>query len=100
MVLLKNDNATLPFNPAKRTAVIGPLGQSSHDMLGPWGGKGLDQDAVNPYDGIRAQSPGTTYTAGCTLSHSDLYDPAGECATVDDNAVKAAAASADQVVLT
>ena len=100
MVLLKNDNATLPFNPAKRTAVIGPLGQSSHDMLGPWWGKGLDQDAVNPYDGIRAQSPGTTYTAGCTLSHSDLYDPAGECATVDDNAVKAAAASADQVVLT
>jgi beta-glucosidase len=100
MVLLKNDNATLPFDPAKRTAVIGPLGQSSHDMLGPWWGKGLDQDAVNPYDGIRAQSPGTTYTAGCTLSHSDLYDPAGECATVDDNAVKAAAASADQVVLT
>ena len=100
MVLLKNDNATLPFNPAKRTAVIGPLGQSSHDMLGPWWGKGLDQDAVNPYDGILAQSPGTTYTAGCTLSHSDLYDPAGECATVDDNAVKAAAASADQVVLT
>jgi beta-glucosidase len=99
MVLLKNDNATLPFNPAKRTAVIGPLGQSSHDMLGPWWGKGLDQDAVNPYDGIRAQSPGATYTAGCTLSHSDLYDPAGECAIVDDNAVKAAAASADQVVL-
>ena len=29
MVLLKNDNATLPFDPAKRTAVIGPLGQAS-----------------------------------------------------------------------
>jgi beta-glucosidase len=108
MVLLKNDNATLPFNPAKRIAVIGPLGQASgagvtapgHDMLGPWWGKGLDQDAVAPFDGIKAQSPGATYTAGCTLSHSDLYDPAGECATVDDAAVIAAAKSADQVILT
>ena len=100
MVLLKNDNATLPFNPAKRTAVIGPLGESSHDMLGPWWGQGRDQDAVSPYDGIRAQSPNATYTAGCTLSHSDLYDPAGECATVDTAAVTAAATNADQVILT
>ncbi len=108
MVLLKNDNATLPFDPAKRTAVIGPLGQATgagvtapgHDMLGPWWGQGRDQDAVAPYDGIKAQSPGATYTPGCTLSHSDLYDPAGECATVDDAAVKAAAENADQVILT
>ncbi len=108
MVLLKNDNATLPFDPSKRTAVIGPLGQASgagvtapgHDMLGPWWGQGRDQDAVAPYDGIKAQSPGATYTPGCTLSHSDLYDPAGECATVDDAAVKAAAENADQVILT
>ncbi|MFL5861235.1 MAG: transposase [Solirubrobacteraceae bacterium] len=62
MVLLKNGNATLPFNPAKRTAVIGPLGKSSgagvtapgHDMLGPWWGQGRGQDAVDPYDGIQA----------------------------------------------
>src|SRR3954451_16458867 len=62
MVLLKNDGATLPFNPAKKTAVIGPLGQSlqdtpnvtapGHDMLGPWWGQGRDQDAVTPFDGI------------------------------------------------
>jgi hypothetical protein len=26
MVLLKNDNSTLPLDPAKNTAVIGPLG--------------------------------------------------------------------------
>ena len=108
MVLLKNDNATLPFDPTKKTAVIGPLGQASgtgvtapgHDMLGPWWGQGRDQDAVAPYDGIKAQSPDATYTPGCTLSHSDLYDPAGECATVDDAAVKAAAMAADQVILT
>jgi beta-glucosidase len=109
MVLLKNDGATLPFNPAKKTAVIGPLGQSiidtpnvtgtGHDMLGPWWGKGRDQDAVAPFDGIKAASPGATYTPGCTITHNDLYDPAGECASVDVAAVTAAAQSADQVVL-
>src|SRR3954452_5262759 len=108
MVLLKNDGATLPFAPGKKTAVIGPLGQAlmdnpnikpGHDMLGPWWGVGRDEDAVTPYDGIKAQSPGATYTAGCTLTHTALYNPAGECASVDVAAVTAAASSADQVVL-
>src|SRR4051794_14356453 len=109
MVLLKNDGPTLPFDPSKKTVVIGPLGQSlqdtpavtapGHDMLGPWWGVGRDQDAVTPVAGIQAQSPGATYTAGCTITHNDLYDPAGECASVDVAGVTAAAASADQVVL-
>jgi beta-glucosidase len=109
MVLLKNDPVTLPFDPKKKTAIIGPLGQSlqdapnvtapGHDMLGPWWGMGRDQDAVTPVAGIQAQSPGATYTAGCTISHNDLYDPAGECNTVDTGAVTAAAQGADQVVL-
>src|SRR4051794_35975277 len=109
MVLLKNDGPTLPFDPKKKTAIIGPLGQSiqdtpnvtapGHDMLGPWWGMGRDQDAVTPVAGIQAQSPGATYTAGCTITHNDLYDPAGECASVDVAGVTAAAASADQVVL-
>ena len=89
MVLLKNDGPTLPFDPGKTTAVIGPLGQSlmddnvkgaGHDMLGSWWGVGRDEDAVSPYDGIKAQAPSATYTPGCTLSHNELYDPAGECA--------------------
>jgi beta-glucosidase len=108
MVLLKNDGATLPFSASKKTAVIGPLGQAlidnpnikpGHDMLGPWWGVGRDEDAVTPYDGIKAQSPGATYTAGCTLTHTDLYNPAGECAIVDTKAVTDAANAADQVVL-
>ena len=40
MVLLKNDNSTLPLDPTKNTAVIGPLGDDQHDMLGPWWGTG------------------------------------------------------------
>ena len=114
MVLLKNaqtnGKATLPFDASLKTAVIGPLGQSvaggpvavngpGHDMLGSWWGMGRDEDAVAPFDGIKAQSPNATYTPGCTLTHNELYDPAGECATVDTAAVTAAANSADQVIL-
>ncbi len=63
MVLLKNDGATLPLNPAKSVAVIGPLGNDQHDMLGPWWGQGRDTDAVSrprrhhgtgPEDDLRA----------------------------------------------
>ena len=35
MVLLKNSGQTLPLDPAKSTAVIGPFGDDLHDMLGP-----------------------------------------------------------------
>jgi beta-glucosidase len=100
MVLLKNDGGVLPLNPGKKTAVIGPLGNDKHDMLGPWWGQGQDGDAVSVFEGIKAQDPNTTYTAGCTLSHSDLYDPAGECAdTSGFGAAVAAAKAADQVVI-
>ena len=56
MVLLKNSGGTLPFNPAKKTAVIGPLGKNQHDLLGPWWGRGDDNDVVTVLDGIDAQN--------------------------------------------
>ena len=100
MVLLKNDSHTLPFATGKRTAVIGPLGNDKHDMLGPWWGKGRDEDAVSVYEGIKAQNPQTTFTPGCTLSNNDLYDPANECASdAGFAAAVAAAQAADQVVV-
>ena len=102
MVLLQNDNATLPFDPSKKTAVIGPLGDDPHDMLGPWWGRGEDADAVSVLDGIAEQSPGTTFAQGCTLSNDEppAYDPANDCASDDGFArAVAAAQAADQVVL-
>jgi beta-glucosidase len=100
MVLLKNTGNTLPFATGKSTAVIGPLGNDKHDMLGPWWGRGDDKDAVSVFEGIKAQDPQTTYTPGCTLSNNDLYDPANECASdAGFAAAVAAAQAADQVVL-
>jgi beta-glucosidase len=101
MVLLKNDGATLPFNPAKKTAVIGPLAKDAHDMLGPWWGVGRDADAVTVFDGINAQSPGATYAEGCKLSNAEppTNDPEGCTTDAGFAQAVAVASAADQVVL-
>jgi beta-glucosidase len=101
LVLLKNDSATLPFDPAKKTAVIGPLARNQHDMLGPWWGVGRDADAVTVFAGIDQQSPGATYAEGCKLANTEPphADPEG-CATDAGFAEAVAVArAADQVVL-
>ncbi len=100
MVLLKNASNTLPFtDKTKKIAVIGPLGNDQHDMLGPWWGVGRDEDAVSLYNGIKAQDPNTTFTAGCTIGDHEDSVPADECDSVDLASVTAAATTADEVVL-
>jgi beta-glucosidase len=102
MVLLKNEGGTLPFSTTKTTAVIGPLGDDQHDMLGPWWGQGRDADAVSVYDGILAQNPNTTFTKGCDTDNIDNAPdshPDDACHNADLDSVTAAASSADQVVL-
>ena len=99
-VLLKNDGPVLPLDPSKSTAIIGPLGDSGHDMLGPWWGKGDDADAVSLFAGMKAKNANTTFTPGCTISNNELYDPDNECASdAGFPAAVAAAQAADQVVL-
>jgi beta-glucosidase len=103
MVLLKNDGGTLPLDPSKSTAVIGPLGNDQHDMLGPWAGQGHDDEAVSVLDGIKAQATGpVSFAEGCTMIDKDPPDnsPADECASNAGFAAAVAAANgADQVVL-
>jgi len=101
MVLLKNDGGTLPLKTNESVAVIGPLGDDKHDMLGPWWGVGRDQDAVTVFDGIKAQDPSTTFTQGCEILDKDPPDPPNdECGSdAGFNAAVAAAEAADQVVL-
>ena len=102
MVLLKNSGGNLPFDKARKTAVIGPLGDSQHDMLGPWWGRGQDEDAVSVFDGIKGQSPSATFTPGCTMTHTEPPDAAtaDDCTTTAGFAdAVAAARSADQIVL-
>src|SRR5215470_14827294 len=101
MVLLKNTGGTLPLDPAKSVAVIGPLGDDKHDMLGPWWGTGRDEDAISVLEGIKAQDPNTTFAQGCTILDRDPPDPPNDECGSDagfDQAV-ATASGADQVVL-
>jgi beta-glucosidase len=101
MVLLKNAGGTLPLDPSKSVAVIGPLGNDQHDLLGPWWGIGRDQDAVTLFDGIKAQDPNTTFAQGCQILDKDPPDPPNDECGSDagfDQAV-ATAQAADQVVL-
>jgi beta-glucosidase len=102
MVLLKNDGGTLPLDASKSVAVIGPLGNDQHDMLGPWWGQGRDADAVSVVDGITAQNPKTTFTQGCTIVDKDPPNntPADVCGSdAGFGAAVDAAKAADQVVL-
>jgi beta-glucosidase len=105
MVLLKNEGGILPFDPTKKTAVIGPLAKNQHDMLGPWWGAGRDADAVTVLDGINAQSPGAIYAEGCKLSNAEpappppAFDPEGCGSDAGFAEAMAAAQAADQVVL-
>jgi beta-glucosidase len=101
MVLLKNDGGILPLDPSKKTAVIGPLADNQHDMLGPWWGRGDDRDVVTVFDGIAAQSPDATHAEGCRLSNREVPGWNGDgCGDeADFSQAVAVAQAADQVVL-
>jgi beta-glucosidase len=101
MVLLQNKGGVLPLDSSKKTAVIGPLGNNQHDMLGPWWGVGRDLDAVSVFDGIRAQDPDTTFAEGCKLSNAEppTTDPEGCQSDAGFAEAVATAKAADQVVL-
>ena len=100
MVLLKNDGV-LPLDPSAKTAVIGPLADDQHDMLGPWWGVGQDEDAVSVFDAIARRSPGATYAQGCQLSNAEppTDDPEGCTSNAGFASAVATARQADQVVL-
>jgi beta-glucosidase len=100
MVLLKNDDSALPLDKGKSIALIGPLGDDQHDMLGPWWGQGKDEDAVSLYSGLKNAGANVTFTEGCKMIDADLYDPANECGSdAGFQAAVDAAKAADQVVL-
>jgi beta-glucosidase len=100
MVLLKNDGGALPLDPTKKTAVIGPLANDQHDLLGPWWGRGRDEDVVSVFDGIAAQSAGATFAEGCKLSNEEPPgDPEGCASDAGFAEAVAKAQNADQVVL-
>ena len=63
---------------AKKTAVIGPLGDDQHDMLGPWWGRGEDDDAVSVlrrHQGPVARTRRSPRAARSSNDEPPDYDP-------------------------
>ncbi|WP_245479684.1 glycoside hydrolase family 3 N-terminal domain-containing protein, partial [Hansschlegelia zhihuaiae] len=72
-VLLRNERRALPFSPdVRRVALIGPLGDSPADTLGPWAGRGEPSETVTLRMGLERRLPGATveFTPGGTAAAS------------------------------
>jgi beta-glucosidase len=93
MVLLKNEGELLPLSPGQgRIALIGPLANNRHDLLGTWAMGGRPEDVETVLEGMEAylDSEALTYLQGCPIS---------EESPADISAAVAAAQAADMVVL-
>ncbi len=78
VVLLKNENNTLPVKRNLKTiAVIGPLADSKQDMNGSWSAAGEWQKCVTLLEGIKSKVSKNTkveYVKGCDI---DTYNKNG-----------------------
>lgn len=108
LVLLKNNNQTLPLNKQTRIALVGPLANSKVDMLGSWSGAGVPAQSVTVYEGLQkamGQQGSVTYARGANISDDpkiaeylnhintggiDVKDDPRPAQTMIDEAVKAA----------
>jgi beta-glucosidase len=94
MVLLKNENKTLPLDTnIKSIALIGPLADNREDLIGTWSLAGKNDDVVTLIEGLKKELGDTckiNYARGCDIE-SDSTEGFAE-------AVKAANAS-DLVVM-
>jgi beta-glucosidase len=93
LVMLKNDNDTLPLSgAARRLALIGPLADAPAEMRGPWWGAADVDGAVSVAAGLRAAFPESKVLLeqGVAIESGDL---SGIAAALD------ACAAADAIVL-
>jgi beta-glucosidase len=78
MVLLKNEGGLLPLSPdTSRLALIGPMADDHHEILGCWHRIGRDEDTESVLDGLRAALPASTeidYVRGCDLIDANRLD--------------------------
>jgi beta-glucosidase len=74
MVLLKNDQQTLPLKKSGSIAVVGPLADRPLDMIGSWSGAGDGKQAVSILQGIKnAAGAGVkiTYAHGVNVTDDE-----------------------------
>lgn len=75
LVLLKNEDGTLPLKRQGTIAVVGPLAKSQRDVMGNWSAAGKARQAVSVYAGMEAALGGRAkllYAKGANV----IDDPA------------------------
>jgi len=81
MVLLRNEGGLLPLGPdLRRIALIGPLADDHHEMLGCWHRIGRDEDTESVLDGLQVVLPPATvltHVRGCDLKGEEPPDLEG-----------------------
>jgi beta-glucosidase len=88
MVLLKNDNKTLPLDASKKIAFIGPLVKNQRTLVGNWGAAGDWNKAVNLWNAVESKFANSKflYAQGCHLVEHAMIrrntDPNGN--VIDD----------------
>lgn len=74
LVLLKNDNNTLPLSNVSKIAVLGPLSKDKWHLLGSWRAQGNAEDVTTVYDALKREFAGKTeilHAKGCDFDGAD-----------------------------
>ncbi|PAA15274.1 beta-glucosidase BglX [Pseudomonas fragi] len=71
LVLLKNQNETLPLKKQARIALVGPLAKAPIDIMGSWAAAGQQAQSVTVFDGMRnaiGQQDNLIYARGANIT--------------------------------
>lgn len=72
IVLLKNDNQTLPLQKGKKVALIGPLAANKSELIGNWNGAGNANDCVSLREGLEKYlGTAVTTVEACQVNSTD-----------------------------
>ncbi|WP_285417167.1 beta-glucosidase BglX [Pseudomonas sp. efr-133-TYG-5] len=71
LVLLKNQNETLPLKKDAKVALVGPLAKAPIDMMGSWAAAGRPAQSVTLFDGMNSligDKANLTYARGANIT--------------------------------
>lgn len=74
MVLLKNENKTLPLSKDKKYLITGPIADALRDNLGMWSFTGEDKDIINFLEAFKKENVSYEYIKGCDYDGNDTSE--------------------------
>jgi beta-glucosidase len=73
MVLLKNDNNTLPLKKDCNVALIGPFANEQREMFSMWSFRGETEKVITMLDGIKKLNPNVKFTKGTQVTDEPFF---------------------------